>query len=104
MGVLSFEQEFSNDVAHGKFVEYIGNERKSTEGSYRNGERVGTWSYWDKYGNLTLTMTFKDGQMVSKQVYESKKADRQPGTPSNQNRNNQKQGNKSKVNNSKRFK
>ena len=79
----------------------MGNERKVTEGTFRNGERIGTWSYWDKYGNLTLTMTFKDGKMVSKQVHESRKADQRPGTPS-QNRN-QDRNNKPKVNNSKRF-
>ena len=101
MGVLSYEQEFADDVPDGKFVEYMGNERKVTEGTFKNGERTGTWTYWDKYGNRTLTMTFKDGKMVSKQVYESKKTDQRPGTP-NQNKN-QKRSNKAKVNNSKRF-
>jgi antitoxin component YwqK of YwqJK toxin-antitoxin module len=89
-------------LPHGKFVEYFGLERKSAEGEYRKGERIGEWNYWDKYGNPTLRMTFKDGKMVDKEVFETKKQNKRPETSGQGQMN--KKSNKKKVNNSKRFK
>jgi hypothetical protein len=35
---------------HGHWVTYHANGQKESEGNYKHGEKVGTWSYWDDDG------------------------------------------------------
>ena len=72
LGGIAREQVFTNGLPDGAVTEYHNNGKKSAVGQYKdvNGVslRVGTWTYYDQYGDETMTMKFEDGYMVSKDV------------------------------------
>lgn len=67
-GVLDYEEHYpggqvkvrgfvrrvgiGNYARHGEWVEYHENGRKSAQGAYQAGERVGVWTHWDQDGKV----------------------------------------------------
>ena len=58
------QQNFVEDVATGKFVEYYPTGKKQMEGNYQNRMKEGTWSYWDANGKLMYSVEFHQGKKV----------------------------------------
>jgi antitoxin component YwqK of YwqJK toxin-antitoxin module len=43
---------YKDNVYHGKCETWFPNGLKASESFYENGKPVGTWKYWDEYGEL----------------------------------------------------
>ena len=54
-------------MRHGKYHVWRGNVL-AIEGQYNQGKKVGKWLYRGKNGELTKTITYEDGKMVSEEI------------------------------------
>jgi antitoxin component YwqK of YwqJK toxin-antitoxin module len=55
----SFVAELSGDLKYGFYKVYYKNGQPKIEGNYENTNRVGIWKYYDEFGSLTLTESYR---------------------------------------------
>ncbi|MFA5328476.1 MAG: hypothetical protein WC384_11855 [Prolixibacteraceae bacterium] len=54
-GQIESIMSYKDNVYHGKCETWFPNGLKASESFYENGKPVGTWKYWDEYGELIKT-------------------------------------------------
>lgn len=59
---LNFEGNFIDGEPNGKHIFYFKNGKKQREEYYAMGTKSGTWKYYNLYGEVTMTLYFKDGK------------------------------------------
>jgi len=66
-GATKMEGEYERNKRTGYWVKYYHNSGEiSSEGSYKNGFKDGDWKYYNSFGDLKYTYTYKDGVLVAK--------------------------------------
>ena len=60
---------FSNGLLDGPIITWSGNGRKTMKGSYKNGKKVGEFSYWSNAGNKLRIQNYKENQLDGISIY-----------------------------------
>jgi len=60
-GRRNLEESLVGGVRHGKHTVFGASDRKEEEGEYREGARVGKWSWWDAGGQVVAEGLYNDG-------------------------------------------
>lgn len=80
-GATKMEGEYERNKRTGYWVKYYHNSGEiSSEGSYKNGFKDGDWKYYNSFGDLKYTYTYKDGVLIAKNgvsIEELKKQEQQ---------------------------
>jgi len=53
-GQIILEKYYLNNLLHGKYVYYWSNGRIRFSGTFSKNKRIGTWTNYDKYGQVIL--------------------------------------------------
>ena len=55
-----------------KHVEYWPNGQKKEEGTLKDGEQDGLWTFWYEGGNKWKEVTYKNGKLISSKLWDEK--------------------------------
>ena len=63
-GKKRLEDRWKEGQREGLESKWYRNGQQTSEGNWIAGKEDGVWAYWDKDGNATRSLTFKDGKLV----------------------------------------
>ena len=66
---ISYHKITGNKIELVKEINWYKNEQKGSEGTYKDGEEDGLWTYWHENGQKAEEETYKDGELISEKRY-----------------------------------
>ena len=59
---IKYHKKTRDRIEKVKFERYYENGQKEKEGTYKDGEKDGLWTYWNENGQKKSEVTYKDGE------------------------------------------